>query len=115
SSARYSPDGKQVISAAGNVATVWDLSSGKSVHTLSGHDKDVVAEYSPTGKYILTRSWSENGIKLWDASTGALLHTMEGPDHTRSTLFSPDGTLILSSAYRDNSVKVWETSSGKLL
>ena len=48
----FSPDGKLVATSSRNsTATLWDAATGKLLHTLSGHKKDVTSvAFSPDGR-----------------------------------------------------------------
>src|SRR6266542_2226634 len=62
----FSPDGKLVVTAsADGTARIWDVASGRSLHTLSGHTgdglfrevRDVLGvAFSPDGKLVVTAS-----------------------------------------------------------
>jgi len=86
-----SPDGER-IAAAGENIRVLDLSTGKELMTLRGHQHivDFVA-FSPDGKRIVSSS-RDGSAKVWDAITGSELITL--PEATGSPIFSPDGKAI---------------------
>jgi WD40 repeat protein len=51
---------------------VWDLATGKSKHTLKGHDLTVSSiAFSPDGKSIATGS-GNSSVVLWNAASGKL-------------------------------------------
>jgi WD40 repeat protein len=122
-SARFSPDGKFVVTASDDkTAKIWETVSGKLIHNLEGHAKAVYsAQFSPAcpddpigGKYIVTASF-DNTAKIWETVSGKLIHNLEG--HAKavsSAQFSPDGKYIVTASH-DNTAKIWESSSGKLL
>ena len=118
-SARFSPDGKRIVTAGNdNTARIWDVESGKELQTLEGHNNRVhIAAFSSDGKNILTAasngSRSDQAVRIWDAETGKELHKLEG--HTgniRSAAFSPDGKKIVTAA---STIRIWETVSGRKL
>lgn len=113
-SLRYSPNGKYVVTRADDdkAANVWEVSSGKLLHSLGGHIDEVGStEYSPDGKFIATTA--KNTIKLWDATSGNNLYTSEAPESIEWPQFSKNGKLILTGG--DKNVHLWEAASGKLL
>jgi hypothetical protein len=81
-SASFSPDGSRIVTASRDgTAKLWDARSGAEVFTLKGHTGSVVsasfswdgswittaiAEFSPDGSRIVTRS--ADGAKVWDAT-----------------------------------------------
>jgi dipeptidyl aminopeptidase/acylaminoacyl peptidase len=68
SSARFSPDGKWVVTASkDNTARVWDSQTGQAVGQPMKHDKEVnSASFSPDGKRVVTAS-DDNTARVWDA------------------------------------------------
>ena len=79
SSAAYSPDGKQIVTASWDqTARIWDAATGQEVRTLSGHTDAVnSAAYSPDGQPIVTAS-DDGTARIWDAATGRKLRTLSG-------------------------------------
>ena len=73
-SAAFSPDGKLVVTASDDgTARIWDVASGRSLHTLSGHTDyvDSVA-FSPDGKLVVTAS-DDGTARIWDVASGRSL------------------------------------------
>ena len=70
-SAAYSPDGKQIVSASfDGTIRLWDAATGAQLHVLDAEESVWSVAFSPDGKEIL--SGSESGtVSLWDAKTGA--------------------------------------------
>ena len=108
----FSPDGHTVAAAAmGHAVKLWNIGSGSTVATLSGHSGSVFGTaFSPDGAKLATCS-SDQTIKLWDVASGKCLRTFRG--HTEEVwrvAFSPNGKL-LASVSRDGAVEVWDASS----
>jgi hypothetical protein len=54
---------------------LWDLSTGKHVHTFEGHTESVNSVcFSPDGKHALSGS-ADHTIKLWNIATGECICT----------------------------------------
>jgi WD40 repeat protein/transcriptional regulator with XRE-family HTH domain len=110
----FSPDGKTVLTAhfGGNVARLWDVSSGQVLKVFSGHDKQLTSvAYSPDGKWALTGS-NDSTARLWDVKSGKQLREFDG--HTGpvfSVAFSPDGKRIVTGS-ADGTARLWDAASG---
>jgi WD40 repeat protein len=116
SSAAFSPDGKRIVTAAGeNAARVWDASSGAAVMMLTGHQKPVwVAEYLPDGSGIVTAS-ADGTARLWNAGTGQQVRIFgehRGP--VVHAAISEDGRL-LATASTDATARIWRIDDGTAL
>ncbi|MFA5351249.1 MAG: HEAT repeat domain-containing protein, partial [Candidatus Omnitrophota bacterium] len=85
----------------------------KSIKTLVGHKKGILAvSFSSDGK-ILASGSSDHTIKIWDVASGTLLKTLIGYDGTlRSFSFTPDGKSIVSGNV-DGTIKFWDIAAGK--
>lgn len=113
--ARFSPDGSQLVSSASNNAQIWDTETSASVATLKGH-KDMVfsAAFSPNGRFIVTASADRTAI-VWNTATDFIVHTLKGhQDSVKDAAFSPDSLKIVTAS-SDNSARIWSASTGKEL
>jgi len=112
--ATLSPGGLGVATTKGKIAQLWDASTGKLLHTLSGHTSLVTdAEYSPNGQNLVTVSDDHDG-RIWSASSGRLIHLLRAhffPVRTGS--YSPDGRWIVTSS--QYTAGLWNAATGKFL
>src|SRR5262249_3329444 len=118
----FSPDGRRValvevtaylgagesrINGPG-VVHVCDAATGRLLHTLEGHKKQILcAAFSPDGRRLITGGM-DHTAKVWDADTGKLLGTQRG--HRARVLavaLTPIGKQALS-ADADGQVKGWD-------
>ena len=106
------PDAEVLVTASGQTATIWDLSSMSVRATLVGHDGGVMdCAISADGRRIVTAS-TDNTLKVWDARGGRELLTLRGHDSwVNACTFSPDGSLIVSGA-ADATLKIWDATDG---
>jgi WD40 repeat protein len=73
-----SPDEKLVVSGASDhTLKVWDVATGREIHTLRGHSQDVSSvKFSSDGKKILSGGW-DGAIKLWDVTSGKVIKSIQ--------------------------------------
>jgi len=109
----FSPDGGRVVTALlGDVAQVWDATTGTQLATLNGHERAVQnASFSPDGSLIVTASW-DNTARVWDATTGAVTAVLRGHDALIfRAAFGPDGRRVVTAS-ADGTARLWATSTG---
>jgi len=92
-----------VTTSADHTVELWDVLSGRLLHTLEGH-KDIVftATFSSDSKYLFT--WSlESVIILWSVSEGCLLirHFIFDDDPDEWLHLHPSGLLDASPEAMD--------------
>lgn len=112
----YSPDGKKILSGAGDgTVKEWSVETGECLQTLEGHSFCITSVcYSPDGEKILSGAEDET-IKEWLVETGKCLQTLQGHyNYVLSVCYSPDGEKILSGS-RDKTVKEWLVETGECL
>jgi len=141
-SAAFSPDGKKIVTASYDyTARIWDVESGKELHTLLGHDGHSSgvhsAFFSPDGKKIVTTGSDgaarglpdDDGnfgcVRIWNADTGKELKKLEGFFVSHFAVFSPDGKKIAAAGSQriidENTalfyarVLIWDVDSGKIV
>ncbi len=112
-SARFSDDGKRILTASiDNTARIWDT-QGKELAVLKGHTGYVIsARFSEDGKRILTAS-IDNTARIWDTQ-GKELAVLKGhTGYVNSARFSEDGKRILTASI-DNTARIWDTQGKEL-
>ena len=111
-SIRLFPDGRHLVSSAGDTAFISDAQTGAVVQTLTGHKSKIQhVAVSRDGRYVATSSWDKTA-KVWDAESGRLIHTFLG--HTEilfGLAFSPDSRSLLTGSL-DNTARLWDIASG---
>ena len=126
-SVAFSPQGRRLVVAAGDNATICDVNSGRTRAVLKGHTGVVTtATFSPDGHRVLT-SAEDATTRIWDAGTGNEIAVIHGTGDTpvtifggkqsfykhgtgvQSAVFSPDGHRIVAAS--DFGARIWEVSS----
>ncbi len=109
-----SPGGLGVATTKGEIAQLWDASTGKLLYTLKGHAQLVNdAEYSSNGLELVTVSSDHTG-RIWSTRSGRLLHVLIGHFFVVNTgSFSPDGHWIVTTS--QFTAGLWNARTGKLL
>ena len=108
-SAAWSPDGREVITASDDrTARLWDPGGGGQVQILRGHGAAVkAAQFSPDGEYVLTAG-ADGLAQVFETRTAAPLTELRG--HRNGALaaaFSPDGRGVLTAG-EDGTARVWD-------
>jgi eukaryotic-like serine/threonine-protein kinase len=113
--ARFSPDGKRVLTVSGDSTRTWDVATGDSVGYIMTHEKTISsAEFSPDGLLIGTAS-VDNNARIWNASTGRPMGpSLAHDDKVNQVAFSPDGRSIATASH-DKTARIWEVATGRAL
>lgn len=103
----FSPDGKTIATANGKRVLVWNVSTGKVIHTLK-HKQDIrTASFSPDSQIIVTSG--EEGAYVWNAVKGRKIHIIEG----NLEAFSPNSQMVVT--YGDGWVRVWDITTKQFI
>ncbi len=116
-----SPRGDLLVSTQEEsyTASIWELATGKKLHTLTGHSDCIrCAAFSGDGKLLATGA-SDRSIRLWNPETGEQIAILKGHTGNVSHLtFSADGkTLLSSSENRDEKageIRMWSMDNYQL-
>src|SRR4029453_17966696 len=91
---------------------VWEVTSGKLLATLVGH-QDVVMTCAFSRDGLLVSSSRDKTLKIWDIQTGRELFTLTGHNEAICSCgFSPDGLHIVSASM-DKTLKLWDVHTGQ--
>jgi WD40 repeat protein len=109
-----SPGGLGVATTKGKVAELWDATTGKHLHTLSGHSSLVTdAEFSPNGLELVTVSDDHTG-RIWNVRSGHLRDVLLGHSlPVRHGSYSPDGHWIVTAS--QFTAGLWNAHNGQLV
>jgi WD40 repeat protein len=110
-SARFSPDGKRVVTAsADSTARIFEADTGREIRALRGHENWVKsAAFSPDGTRVVTAS-GDKTARLFDAATGKLIMVLRHEDRVNSAAFSPDGSAIVTAS-GDRTARIWNAKA----
>jgi WD40 repeat protein len=121
-SVAFSPDGKLLATGTseyhathGQDIHLWELASGRELHTLRGHRAQVIAvRFTPDSKRLISTTWGHT-IRVWDLEKGTEERQFKGHDRVITGLeLTPDGKQVVSSS-QDKTIRVWDFASGKEL
>lgn len=110
-STAISPDGKILAVGSDKQIQLWDVTNGKKLKTLEGHNGNIWSlVFSPNGETLISCS-GDATIKLWNVRTGELQRTLSHENWVNFVAISPDGETLVS-AYK--TVRLWNTNTGEL-
>jgi WD40 repeat protein/serine/threonine protein kinase len=114
--ARFSPDGKHVLTARDDgKAHLWDSETGEEAAPPLTHAGPVVsAVFSADGRRVATAS-RDGTARVWDAATGhPLTPPLPHKGPVRFVEFSPDGRQVVTAGHGERAF-VWDVAGGKVL
>lgn len=112
-----------LLTRSQNVARLWNARTGKLLHTLLGHQKEIFdGSISRDGTQIVTVS-RDGEIRLWSAHTGQLLRVLASAQQERydadtsgrKVAFSADGTRVLVGTLDQPAARLFDTKTGECL
>jgi WD40 repeat protein len=111
-SARWSSDGKRLLSTAHDGTRIWDPRTGRQLHWLPpGGGPGRTGAWSPDDKAVLTESGL--GPLVRDASTGKRLRLLATGAPMRDLRFSRAGDrLAIGTVDESSSTRIWDWPSG---
>jgi RNA polymerase sigma factor (sigma-70 family) len=100
-----------------DVVHVWDLASGKRLHTLPAQPKSWLlnVQFSADGKQMVGGCYGQDHteVLVWDVETGRQIHTLKGA-YGQILAISPDGTRLAEGSLTGK-FEVWDLRSGRKL
>ena len=107
----YSPGGKSIATAAGNVIQLWITESGEEIGRLEGHSGDVRSvTFSPDGDRLLSGA-TDSTVRLWEISSLQEIGRLNGHRQAVNCVaFRPSSNSACSSS-DDGTVRLWDLVS----
>lgn len=116
---KFSSDGKYLATGCNKSAQIYDVDSGRKVHTFIDDcvkDGDLYIRsvcFSPDGQHLATACAEDKTVKVWDITHKRILHTFTGHELDIYSLdFSQDGRFIVSGS-GDKKAKIWDIEKGR--
>lgn len=107
----FSPDGREVATVNGNIATVWSTISGQPISSFSNEGFASSIDFDPTGDLVVTGS-TDGSAYVWSAGTGEERTTITpGDSPILDAEFSPDGDQIATAGV-DRTVRISSAADG---
>ncbi|KAK4940954.1 hypothetical protein LTR10_018998 [Elasticomyces elasticus] len=91
---------------------VWDMSNGKSIHTLRGHTSTVRCLKMSDANTAISGS-RDTTLRIWDLTTGMCKNILVGHQASVRCL-AIHGDLVVSGSY-DTTARIWSISEGRCL
>jgi WD40 repeat protein len=112
----WSPLGKQLaVAAVTGPVVVFDATTGKVLHTLSGHGFGTTAvAYHPADDDTLATAGQDGKARVWNTLTGDVRFTLDGGAAWVERLaWSADGNILATAAGKK--VRLWNPKTGEQL
>ena len=107
-----SPNGKCLVTASGDSATVWNLETRSVDLVIEAHDTNVYfAILSPDGMRLATVHHG-GVLKIWNSVSGFCEASFSMLGFVISRSLSPDGSRIVAAPYDTLRHAVWNTGTG---
>ena len=109
------PDNQRMVSVGSKEIKIWDVSNGKCLNTISGHEGQIFGiALTSDGLRAITASLDKT-LKVWDLKKTICLLTLEGhTDQVNSVVMTSDNRKAISASM-DKTIKIWDLQSGSCI
>lgn len=111
----FSPDGKQLFTHNYSEGALYEVPSGRLLHTLEGHEGSINhAVFDPSSRLLATCS-DDSTVRLWNPDSGELSGILGGHSgEVNHAHFSTDGSRVVTTALDKTAVNqraviIWDT------
>jgi WD40 repeat protein len=121
----FSADGKWLVSAHGHVVALWDVSTGKQMSFLPGHQGRICSlAFSSDGRSLASGSRGDGTAYVWDLATRKPRYCFTGHNYAAASVaIGPDGrTLATGDGSPDDRtgggerhIRLWDLVDGRLV
>lgn len=109
---------KEGILASGSgdkTIKIWNVSTGKVIKTLLGHEAVVRSIAFSSDGQILASGSEDGTIRLWDVNSGKTWKILQGHQAEIWSIAMNSNGQMLASASFDQTIKLWNVNTGKCL
>jgi WD40 repeat protein/serine/threonine protein kinase len=95
----FSADGRRLAAAYWDgTVKVWDIPSGKTLHTFRHGDRATAVAFHPSGRQLASGS-CDNTAKIWDLDSSQEVETLRGHiGYVMWVAYSPDGRILATAS-----------------
>jgi WD40 repeat protein/serine/threonine protein kinase len=110
----FSADGRRLaVGFWDGRVRVWEIGSGKLLHTFRHSDRVACVAFHPNGKQLTSGS-CDNTAKVWNLETGEEVETLRGHiGYVMALAYSSDGKLLATASGNryQGEVQLWDTAT----
>ncbi|GAA5859910.1 hypothetical protein JCM1840_001792 [Sporobolomyces johnsonii] len=92
---------------------VWEVETGKCLHTLRGHTSTVRCMRVLDGRPIAVSGSRDATLRVWNIETGEMVHLLSGHEHSVRCI-EVAGNKVVSGSY-DATCRLWDVDTGQCL
>lgn len=112
----FSADSRQFATSVGYgdnvVIKTWETETGRHLHTLKGHQREINAlAFSPDGQMLLSGS-DDRTVILWDTGDGTIKRRFQGhANEVKAVAFvGPSGRYVMTAGV--DGLRLWDVATG---